>query len=228
MRKKAIVVHSGGMDSSLCLALAAKEFGHNNILSLSFAYNQRHSQELQQAKKISGDLRIDHTVLAIDCLQEITSNALLNKSEQICHAEGSAPNTLVVGRNGLMARIAAIHAHHLGAQAIYLGVIEVEEANSGYRDCSRTYFDKMEEILKIDLDNPHFEIRTPLVKMTKLQTLELAHQLDILPYLLEETITCYEGIPKLGCQVCPACTLRNEGIKEFYQRYPEIKLPYMA
>lgn len=228
MKKKAVVVHSGGMDSSLCLASAIKEFGKEHVLSLSFTYNQRHSQEIEQAKKISSHFGVDHTVLEINCLAEITESALIGKSQEIKHEEGQTPNTIVIGRNGLMARVAAIHAHHLGAKCIYLGVMELEEANSGYRDCSRKYMDLIEAALRMDFDDDSFEIRTPLVKMTKRDTMELGHKLGVLEYLLEETITCYEGIPKAGCRKCPSCKLRNEGLKIFSLEHPEFKYSYRA
>jgi 7-cyano-7-deazaguanine synthase len=226
LKKQAIVVHSGGMDSSLCLALGMQEFGAENVLSMSFAYGQRHSLELEQAIKICRDWHVDHITLTVDCLQEITENALMNATQDITHAAGSAPNTLVVGRNGLMARLAAIHAEHLGANYIYMGVIEVEAANSGYRDCKRSYIDLLQQTLRIDLDNDNFEIRTPVVYMTKYETMELGRQLGILEYLLKETITCYLGIPEWGCGDCPSCSLRNEGIKDFVSRNPAFKMPY--
>lgn len=217
MKKKAIVIHSGGMDSSICLALAIEEFGKENVLSVSFRYDQRHVAELRQAAKICHDWGVDHVDLSIDCLKEITTNALLDSDIVIERPETGPPNTLVVGRNGLMARLGAIHAHHLGAHCLHMGVIEVEEANSGYRDCSRSYMDKMQEILRIDLDDPTFEIRTPLVKMTKKQTMEVADRLGLLSYLLQETISCYEGLSGKGCGRCPACKLRNEGIRQHFQ-----------
>ena len=226
MQKKAIVVHSGGMDSSLCLALAIKEFGVANVLSVSFRYQQRHSIELVRAQLICETWGVDHIVLELNCLMQITSNALLNHNEQITHIKGEAPNTLVTGRNGLMARIAAIHAQSLAAHVIYMGVIEVESANSGYRDCSRDYMDLMQQILRVDLADPDFEIRTPLVKMTKLQTMELGQELGVLDFLLTQTVTCYEGLPEIGCKTCPACELRNEGIAQFAQKYPNVELPY--
>lgn len=212
MKKKAVIVHSGGMDSSICLKLAINEFAKENVLSLSFRYNQRHLEETLQAAKIAAHFGVDHVVLNIDALSEITHNALTSHSMPILKQENQTPNTLVVGRNGLMARIAAIHAHHLSASCIFMGVIEVEAANSGYRDCSRSYMDLMEQILRIDLDDPHFTIRTPLVFMTKKETMEVADSLGILEYLLEETISCYNGIRHMGCKKCPACLLRNEGL----------------
>lgn len=224
--KKAVVVHSGGMDSSLCLALAIEQFGKDEVLSLSFTYGQRHSNELEVAKKICNDWGIEHTSIDLNCLKEITTNALMDDSIEIEHIQGQAPNTLVVGRNGLMARVAAIHANHLGAQCIFMGVIEVEEANSGYRDCSRKYMDIIQAGLRMDFDNPKFEIKTPIVFMSKKETMELAYQIGSLQYLLENTITCYEGIPKYGCGKCPACKLRNEGIKEFMDDHEDFMFSY--
>lgn len=226
MKKSAVVIHSGGMDSSICLALANREWGAANVLSLSFSYHQRHSVELEQAAKICREWQVDHAVVPIDCLREITHSALTDPAKKIEVAADGTPNTLVVGRNGLMARLGAIHAHSMGASCIYLGVIEVEAWNSGYRDCSREYMDLMERILRIDLADPSFEIRTPLVRMTKLETLELARELNVLDFLLRETITCYEGIPRLGCRQCPTCLLRNEGLTLFSNKYPDVKLPY--
>lgn len=216
MKKKAIVIHSGGMDSSICLALACKEFSPEMVLSLSFSYDQRHKNELECAKKICTDWKVDHAEIPITALSALTDNALTNTSIPISHLENSPPNTLVVGRNGLMARLGAIHANHLGASVIFMGVMELEAANSGYRDCSRKYMNMMEEILRIDLDDTQFTIRTPLVSMTKKESLQVADELGVLDYLLENTISCYEGIAGQGCKKCPACILRNEGIAQFY------------
>lgn len=226
--KKAVVLHSGGMDSSLCLALAIQEFGRDQVLSLSIKYGQRHSTELKQALRISHDWGVDHVELPLDCLKEITHNALIDHQQPIIHQPGQAPNTLVAGRNGLMTYLAAIHAHHLGARCIYLGVIEVEQANSGYRDCSRDYMNLVQTLLRRDFDDQNFEIRTPLVNMTKKETLVLGYQLGILEYLLQETISCYEGMPYEGCQTCPACHLRNDGIREFLIEYPDFLMPYSS
>ncbi len=215
MKKKAIVIHSGGMDSSICLALAIREFGHENVLSLTFCYNQRHSNEIQQAAKICQTWGVDHRIISLNCLSEITSNALTDASIEITHQTGHAPNTLVVGRNGLMARLGAIHAHHLGANQIFMGVIEVEGSHSGYRDCSRDYMDLLQQILRLDLDDPSFLIRTPLVFLSKQETLSLANDLGHLDFLWEETISCYNGLRREGCKTCPACILRNEGLRQF-------------
>lgn len=226
LKKKTVVVHSGGMDSSLCLKLAIEEVGAESVLSLSFTYGQRHGVELAAAKKICEDWGIDHIVINIDCLTQITQNALTNHELSIEHKKGHPPNTLVVGRNGLMARIAAIHADSIGANSIYMGVIEVEEANSGYRDCSRKYMDIVQAALRVDFDQPNFAIKTPIVFMDKKETMKLAYQLGVLEYLLENTISCYEGIAKEGCGKCPACKLRHDGIRGFFKENPDIIFSY--
>lgn len=210
MSKKAVVIHSGGMDSSICLALAIQEFGKDQVVSLSFDYKQRHSVELQQAEKICRDWAVDHHVISMEFLASITNNALTN------HTLPVDLNTLVVGRNGLMAHIGTIYANYRGADILYMGIIEVE---TYYRDCSRAYMDLKQQILRIDLDKPHFEIRTPLVKMTKKETLEVADSLGVLDYLLKETVTCYSGVMGQGCGKCYACVLRLEGIRQFQHRF---------
>lgn len=215
MRKKALVIHSGGMDSSICLVLAVKEFGASNVLSLSFNYHQRHSNELRQAAFIAKHFGVDHKELPLDCLNLITENALTNSTLAIKKSARGVPNTLVVGRNGLMARLGAIHAHSLGAHCIFMGIIEAEGSQSGYRDCSRAYMDLMEQILRLDLADESFCIRTPLVSMSKFETMKLAAELNVLPFLWEHTVTCYEGIAREGCGKCPACNLRNEGYRQF-------------
>jgi 7-cyano-7-deazaguanine synthase len=226
MQKKALVVHSGGMDSSLCLALAVREFGAANVLSVSFDYDQRHHDEINRAQRICAAWKVDHIVLSLSCLSQITANALTRHDQAIVHKTGEAPNTLVVGRNGLMARVASIHAHSLGAQDVFLGVMELEGANSGYRDCSRAYMDLIQAALRLDFANDEFELRTPLVHMTKAETMQLGHELGVLPLLLEETVTCYEGKPHEGCGICPACKLRNEGLRQFLNENPMVSFSW--
>lgn len=226
--KKAIVVHSGGMDSSLCLALAIKEFSKENVLSLSFSYGQRHSMELQQAAYICASWDVAHEIIELPYLSALTDSSLTNSSIVITSGEGKKepPNTLVVGRNGLMVRLAAIYGARYGIDILYMGVMELEEANSGYRDCSRHYMDLKQEILRLDLDKSHFEIRTPLIFLTKFESLLLAEEEGLLDFLLINTISCYNGLPRQGCKSCPACKLRNEALKIFSLKNPTRILPY--
>jgi 7-cyano-7-deazaguanine synthase len=218
---KALVVHSGGMDSSICLALAIREWGRERVVSFGVDYGQRHRQELTQSARICSDWGVKRVEFQIQ-MGRLTRDALTDHSLLI--EDSQVPSTLVVGRNGLFTRLAAIQAHQLGASCIYLGVMGQE--HSGYRDCSSEYMALKQQILRIDLANPQFEIRTPLMAFTKAETLELAHQLGILDYLLRTTITCYEGIACEGCRQCPACMLRNRGLRTFAQAHPEVALPY--
>ncbi len=223
--KAAVVCHSGGMDSSICLAAAIREQGADKVVSLSFAYQQTHENEVRQAARICADWGVEHVLVTCDFLRTLTSNALMDRTIPFRQEPGQPPNTLVMGRNGLLARLGSIYAESRGARLLYMGVIGVE-GQSGYRDCSRDYMDKMQEIMRIDLGDDGFEIRTPVIHMTKKETLIQAHSFGILPYLLENTITCYDGLFQKGCQLCPACKLRNEGIAEFRADYPDLVLPY--
>lgn len=215
MPKEAVVVHSGGMDSSLCLALAIREFSAENVLSLSFDYDQRHSNEIEAAKKICKAWSVEHATVNLDCLAALTEDALTRSAKEIGHDEKGCTTTLVVGRNGLMIRLGAIHAHSIGARCIYTGVMELEALEIGYRDCSKEYIALKQQILRLDLDDPHFEIRTPLIDMNKEDTLRLAKELGVLEFLWENTVTCYRGVQRDGCGDCPACFLRNRGMQAF-------------
>ncbi len=215
MNQKAVVLHSGGIDSSIVLKLAIDELGTDNVTALSYAWGQRHAIELDAAAKICKTWGVTHKVVNVDALPQITNNALTDASIPIQRLPGQPANTLVVGRNGLFVRLGAIYAHQIGAQSVWIGIFERETEHSGYRDCSRTYMDLKEQILRIDLADPHFTIRTPLVKLTKAQSLALADSKGILDFLLEETVTCYEGISKTGCGRCPACLLRGESLCQY-------------
>ena len=223
---KTIVVHSGGVDSSLCLALAVRDFGPDQVLALGFHYGQRHDVELDAARRIAGHFGVRRYEVELGFYPSLTRNALMDAGIPIRNVPGETPNTLVMGRNGLMIRLGAILAATLGAGSVYAGVIGVEAANSGYRDCTREYVDLVEAALRLDLGDPSFEVRTPLVAMTKKETMDLGYELGCLEFLLTETVTCYKGVPKAGCGECGACRLRNEGIRLFLEERPEVSVPW--
>jgi 7-cyano-7-deazaguanine synthase len=228
LKNKALVIQSGGMDSNICLAHAIDKLGKENVYTLSFDYGQRHFNELAIAKNIARDWGVHHLEIPLKFMDKLTQNSLIDHRMEIEHQSGQAPNSLVMGRNGLMARLGAVYAESLGIKQILMGVIEVESANSGYRDCTREYMDLMQKILCIDLGHQNFEIITPIIAMTKSQTMQMAYELGVLEYLLENTISCYEGIQKLGCGKCPACKLRNEGIQEFLEQMPTFTFSYRS
>ncbi len=226
--KHAVVVLSGGMDSAICLALCVKNFGAKHTSAITFDYGQRHHSEKESAKVIAKHFAVDQVTIELPFFSQLTTNALIDHQRSLdeFQEEFATPNTLVVGRNGLFARLGAIHAHNIKASHLYLGVLGLEAANSGYLDCSRKYFDLMEQVLRIDLGTENFWVHTPLVDMTKKETLVLAESLHELKFILENSITCYDGVKDFGCGKCAACNLRNAGIKEYLQINPSFQFSY--
>lgn len=214
----ALVLHSGGMDSSICLLLAKEAFGKEHVVSIGFNYAQRHKSELDAARYIASHEGIKRVEIDLPPLLGWDQSSLVNTALPISHEE-KVPNSFVPGRNGLFLMLAAPYAKKINATTMYIGVMELEGANSGYPDCSRQYIDLVQSVIRADLQDAHFTIETPLVRMTKAETLKIAHSLGKLDFLLEHTISCYEGLPGLGCQKCPSCILRNKGIQEFNSDY---------
>ncbi len=220
MRYKALVLHSGGMDSSLCLLLARDQFGADNVLSLGFRYQQRHQTELLAAEVIASNYGIRREVVDMPLLLGWETSSLLTHSLPI-QSEKGIPNSFVPGRNGLFLMMASVRARSVGARTMFIGVMEQEGANSGYPDCSRGYIDSVQAVIRHDLSDPSFSIETPLIRHTKAETLELADSQGALEFLLAHTVSCYNGIPLHGCGGCPACCLRNDGIREFIHSHPD-------
>jgi 7-cyano-7-deazaguanine synthase len=215
---RAVVIHSGGMDSSTCLKLAIDEFGVENVTALAFNYRQRNINELEAGAKICAEWRVKRKVLDFPVFAEVTQSALLDASLPLESIDSKPYSAWVVGRNGIMFQIGGIFAHHLGADTLWTGVMQRPDSNSGYPDCSQRYVSLKQQALRIDLGNPHFEIRAPLIDMTKAESFALAQRLGILDFLLANTVTCYEGIPEQGCGQCACCVLRNEGLREFLMK----------
>ena len=216
MSINALVLHSGGMDSSICLLLAKQRFGADKVLSVGFRYGQRHASELQAAADIAKHFGVARVVIDLPQLPGWEGSSLLSHGLPIQVADG-LPNSFVPGRNGFFIVAAAPLAGSLGAHCMYLGVMEREGAFSGYPDCHRKYIDAVEAVVRLDLQDPSFSIQTPLVSLSKAETLKIASSLGVLEYLLEHTVTCYNGLPGRGCGLCPACLLRRAGEDQFFR-----------
>lgn len=208
---KAVVIHSGGMDSSLCLKLAIEEFGRENVTALCFDYQQRNRSELQASATICERWQVKRKVFPLSDLKTITKSALLDPSLPLEEREGKY-SAWVVGRNGLMLQLGGVFCKHTMASTLWTGVMEHPESNSGYPDCSTRYIRLKETLLQIDLDDPNFTIRTPLIAMSKLESFTLAQTLGILDFLVSYTVSCYEGVPGRGCGLCASCILRNRAL----------------
>ncbi|WP_226085022.1 7-cyano-7-deazaguanine synthase QueC [Mesobacillus sp. S13] len=211
--EKAVVVFSGGQDSTTCLFWAMKEFGE--VEAVTFDYNQRHRTEIQCAKEIARELGIKHHVLDMSLLNQLAPNALTRKDIEVKDGEdGNLPSTFVPGRNLLFLSFAGVLASQVNAKHIVTGVCETDF--SGYPDCRDQFIKSMNVTLNLSMDQ-NFVIHTPLMWLNKAQTWKLADDLDAFEYIRTRTLTCYNGIIADGCGICPACQLRKKGLDEFLE-----------
>jgi len=209
----AMVVFSGGQDSTTCLFWALEQFKH--VEAVTFNYNQRHSLEIDCARTIASDLNIAHTILDMSLLNQLTANALTRPSMAIAPGEqGNLPSTFVDGRNLLFMSFAAILAKQKGLHHIVTGVCETDF--SGYPDCRDVFIKSLNVTINLAMEYP-FVIHTPLMWLNKAQTWELADQMGRLDYIRTKTLTCYDGVMGEGCGQCPACKLRNNGLAQYQQ-----------
>lgn len=209
--EKALVVFSGGQDSTTCLIQAVQTYGRENVQAITFQYGQRHAIELERARWIAEDLGIAQTVLDLSLMQQITHNALMDDTAEIQTASNGVPNTFVDGRNALFLLYAAIYAKSQNIKHIIVGVCETDF--SGYPDCRDIFVKSMNVTLNLAMDYA-FQIHTPLMYLTKAQTWALADRLGCLDYIRQHTHTCYHGVEG-GCGECPSCVLRERGLAEY-------------
>ncbi|OBX05111.1 7-cyano-7-deazaguanine synthase [Gallibacterium genomosp. 3] len=209
--KKAVVIFSGGQDSTTCLLQALQTYGKDNVETITFQYGQRHHIELEKARWIANDLGVKQTIIDTSVITAITHNALLDAEQTISQKQGELPNTFVDGRNALFLLYAAIYAKSQGISDIITGVCETDF--SGYPDCRDIFIKSMNVTLNLAMDY-QFNLITPLMWLTKKETWALADQLGKLDYVLQHTHTCYEGVEG-GCHHCPSCLLREKGLNEY-------------
>lgn len=213
--KKALVVFSGGQDSTTCLFQAIQDYGKENVEVITFFYGQRHVIELEKAKWIVQDLNVKQTVIDTSVIKKTTNNALMDDSMEISQGESEEyPNTFVDGRNALFLLLAGTYAKGQGITDIIIGVCETDF--SGYPDCRDVFVKSMNVTLNLAMDYP-FVVKTPLMYLTKAETWRLADELGRLDYVREHTHTCYMGVDG-GCGECPSCELREKGLTEYLEQ----------
>lgn len=208
--EKAVVVFSGGQDSTTCLLWALEEF--DEVETVTFLYGQRHDAEVECAQKIAEELGVKQKIIHMDLLNQLTENALTRKDMAI--EEGEIPNTYVEGRNHIFLSFAAIYAQTIGAKNIITGVSETE--SSGYPDCRDAFIQSLNTTLNLAMD-ADLKLITPLMWKDKAAVWEMADQMGKLQYIREHTLTCYNGIIGDGCGECPSCKLRNDGLQTYLQ-----------
>ena len=224
----AIVLFSGGQDSTACLAWALDRFA--TVETVGFDYGQRHHIELDCRPRIIAAIRDafpewrdrlgEDRVLDLSVLGTISDTALTRETE-IALADGGLPNTFVPGRNLLFLTLTAAIAYRRGLRKIVGGMCETDY--SGYPDCRDAAIKAMQTALNIGMD-AGFELLTPLMWRNKAEVWTLTKELggeSLVEIVLEETHSCYLGIRDkrhdwgYGCGTCPACELRARGYREF-------------
>ena len=212
MTKKAIALLSGGMDSVTAAAMI-KNQGYE-IYALTVSYGQRHSREIESAKRLAIWLGAkEHEVIDLP-ISRLLKSSLMNPEEDLTSKDektigSSIPSTYVPGRNAILLAIAAAWAESIGAEAIVMGVNAIDY--SGYPDCGQPFIDAFENVIKIatksGVEGHPVEILAPLAKMSKEAIVRKGTELGV-PF--KETWSCYSGGNK-PCGVCDSCLLRKKG-----------------
>jgi 7-cyano-7-deazaguanine synthase len=224
----ALVLFSGGQDSTVCLAWALQRFA--TVETIGFDYGQRHSIELAVRPRIRERIRAldsswcenlkDDHVVRIDALAAISETAL-TRDVAIEVTDSGLPTTFVPGRNLIFLSFAGALAYRRGAKHLVAGMCETDFA--GYPDCRDDTIKAMQVALGLGMDR-RFVIHTPLMWMDKAATFALAQEIGgerFIDLLVEETHTCYLGDRShrhawgYGCGQCPACRLRAEGFSKW-------------
>ncbi len=215
-----IVLFSGGQDSTTLLYWAKKHY--KKVIALTINYGQRHSVELQQAKRIASLAQTEHIILDFDFYKTFTPASSLVSDEIPVEKQTpttNLPNTFVPGRNYFFLGIAAVVGYEKGIHSIGIGANQIDY--SGYPDCRENFLLATEKSLSFALDK-EIKIEYPLLFMDKKQIWQLADKLGVLDIIVEETHTCYEGDRTkkhpwgYGCGECPACVLRKQGYEEAF------------
>jgi len=215
MKKKAVILFSGGLDSTTCLALAKSE-GYD-CYALSFDYGQRHNSELNAARKIAKKSNVmQHEVISLS-IGQLGGSSLTDKTQTIKDHDDNhvgIPSTYVPARNTIMLSIALGWAEIINAEAIFIGVSSIDY--SGYPDCRPEYISKFNELVdlatKKGVEGHVLSIKTPLINLSKADTIKLGDSLGV-DY--SQTISCYKATDDgLACGKCDSCALRRKGFDE--------------
>lgn len=211
-KEKAVVIFSGGQDSTTCLFWAKKIF--KEVVAISFDYNQKHRLELECAKEICKKHGVEHHILDLSLLNQLAPNSLTRADIEVDKEspQNGLPNTFVDGRNMLFLSFAAIFSKQRNIHHLITGVSQSDF--SGYPDCRDGFIKSMNVTLNLAMDY-EFVIHTPLMWINKEETWKMAFDLGVLDIIKNETLTCYNGIKGDGCGGCPACKLRLKGYLDF-------------
>ncbi len=209
---RALVVYSGGQDSTTCLFWAKRHFA--KVYALSFLYGQKHAHEVEFAEEITREADVDFGKMDVSFISSLARNSLTDPTMEMDSEKPAAgpPNTFVPGRNLFFLSIAAVYARERGIRHLVTGVSQTDF--SGYPDCRDSFIRSLNVTLNLGMDE-QFVIHTPLMWIDKRETWALADRLGVLDLVRTRTLTCYNGVPGDGCGHCPACKLRREGLEAY-------------
>lgn len=215
MSKKAVIVLSGGLDSTTCMGIAQDE--GFELFPITFFYGQRNDNEVQQAKKVADFYGVSkrHRIVDVSFLGQIGGSALTDQSLDVptSGVSDDIPNTYVPARNLIFLSLAMAYAEVIGSNVLYTGVNAVDY--SGYPDCRPEFIRSLEETMNLATklgvtSDERIQIRTPLMHLSKGEIIRRGLELGV-PY--ELTTSCYLG-GEVACGECDSCLLRLKGFAE--------------
>lgn len=214
MTQCAVVVFSGGQDSTTCLIQALEQY--HQVHCLTFDYGQRHRAEIEAACRLVKQFGVKyHQILDVNLLSQLSASSLTRSDISVpTDIRQDVPNTFVPGRNILFLTFAAIYAYQVNAGTIITGVCETDF--SGYPDCRNEFIKSLNQTVTLGLGR-NINIMTPLMWLTKAETWALADYYHHLDTIRHQTLTCYNGIMGDGCGTCPACQLRMRGLTQYIE-----------
>ena len=205
----AVVLFSGGQDSTTCLYWAKERF--EKVYAIGFDYGQKHSNEVDIARDIAKEADIEFIVLDAHFIASLSVNSLTDSRVEM-EENNDRPNTFVPGRNLFFLSIAAVFAYEHRVKHIITGVSQTDF--SGYPDCRHNFILSANTTLNLAMDS-EFVLHAPLMWLDKSQVWALSDKPAVFDLVKDKTLTCYNGIVAEGCGHCPACKLRNKGLVEY-------------
>lgn len=215
---RAMVLSSGGIDSTTCLGMAVEEYGSGNVTALSVFYGQKHDREIQASEKVAEYYDVEHLTLDLERVFSYSDCSLLRHSkreipeetyaEQLKKTDGKPVSTYVPFRNGLFLSSAASLALSKGCSVIYYGAHADDAAGNAYPDCSSAFHRAISDAIFIG-SGEQLRVEAPFVDMKKAEVVKKGLALKV-PYHL--TWSCYEGGDK-PCGVCGTCLDRAEAFR---------------
>jgi len=215
---RALVLFSGGLDSSTCLAMAVKKYGNENVTALSVSYGQKHRKEIEAAVKIAAYYKVELITLDLGKIFQYSTCSLLEGSdeeipmesyaEQLEKTDGEPVSTYVPFRNGLFLSSAASIALSKDCSVIYYGAHSDDAAGNAYPDCSSDFNDAINRAIYLGSGN-HLKVEAPFVNLTKADVVKKGIELGV-PY--ELTWSCYVG-GDTPCGRCGTCIDRQKAFE---------------